>query len=63
MAGRALTGMATLGLSEIAWSYAKTQPHWLYFFDGMLVHFSRGFDCNKEKTCTYTGQAKPSKNQ
>ena len=29
--GTRLTGIATLGLSEIAWRNAQAEPHWIFF--------------------------------
>lgn len=40
-----LTGMFTLGLSEIGWSHAKAVPHWIYFLDGHMVYTSEAIDC------------------
>ena len=57
-AGRALTGIATLGLSEIAWRNAQAEPHWIFFLDGVMMHSSLGFDCAKDDICTITGRIK-----
>ena len=48
--GRVLTGMLTLGLSEVAWTNAKATPHWVYFLDGRMVYFSEAVDC-KQNGC------------
>ncbi|MCB2226017.1 MAG: hypothetical protein KQH53_05000 [Desulfarculaceae bacterium] len=45
--GRVLTGMFTLGLSEVAWTNAKATPHWVYFLDNKMVYFSEAVDCEK----------------
>jgi hypothetical protein len=42
-----LTGMFTLGLSEVGWSHAMATPHWVYFLDGKMVYFSEAIDCVK----------------
>jgi len=57
-ASRVVTGIVTLGLSEIAWSNAKAVPHWVYFLDGMMVYTSKAFDCDHDEICTYTGRRK-----
>ncbi len=49
---RVLTGMATLGLSEFAWTNAKLKPHWVYFLDGYMVFAGRGFDCTSPEICS-----------
>ncbi|MGD9124913.1 MAG: hypothetical protein PVG60_07460 [Desulfarculaceae bacterium] len=46
-----LSGFATLGLSEIAWSQAKAEPHWVYFIDGTMVYYSIAFDCAHDDAC------------
>ena len=53
---RAVTGIATLGLSELAWNQALTKPHWIYFFDDRMVYFSRGFDCEQSPECQITAE-------
>ena len=52
-ASRVITGMLTLGASEIAWTHAKAEPHWVYFLDGMMVYASPGFDCDQDASCQY----------
>jgi hypothetical protein len=49
---RVLTGVATLGLSEVAWNNAKLKPHWVYFLDGYMVFAGRGFDCSSPEICS-----------
>lgn len=49
---RVVTGVATLGLSEIAWNKAKLKPHWVYFLDGFMVFAGRGFDCSSPEICS-----------
>ncbi len=51
-AARILSGVATLGLSEIAWTRAQAKPHWVYFLDGIMVYAGLGFDCSQPNTCT-----------
>ncbi len=51
-AARTITGIATLGLSEVAWTHAKAKPHWVYFLDGFMVFAGRGFDCTSPAICT-----------
>jgi hypothetical protein len=51
-----LTGLASLGLSEIAWSKAKEEPYWIYFMDGMMVYKSPAFNCETDRTCEYRGE-------
>jgi len=48
---RVLTGMVTVGFSEIAWSHAKSQPHWVYFLDERLFYTSPAFDCTGGELC------------
>jgi hypothetical protein len=48
---RTVTGVATLGLSELAWRQAKRKPHWVYFLDGEMVYAGRGFDCSDPAVC------------
>jgi hypothetical protein len=42
---RFATAMVTVGLSEIVWTRAKADPHWIYFLDDSLVYTSQAFDC------------------
>lgn len=49
---RIVTGVATLGLSEVAWNKAKLKPHWVYFLDGYMVFAGRGFECETPDICT-----------
>ncbi|KMY67003.1 hypothetical protein AAU61_13710 [Desulfocarbo indianensis] len=51
-AARMVTGVVTLGLSEVAWSHAKTKAHWVYFLDGYMVFAGRGFDCSSPEICS-----------
>jgi len=51
--GRVLTGMFTLGLSEVAWTNAQATPHWVYFLDGKMVYFSEAVDCAKNGCRTW----------
>ena len=48
---RFMTGVATLGLAEIAWTRAKADAHWVYFMDGSLVYTSPAFDCLGGELC------------
>ncbi len=48
---RFATAMATAGLSEIVWTRAKAEPHWVYFLDGALVYTSPAFDCSVGDLC------------
>jgi hypothetical protein len=48
---RFMTGVATLGLAEIAWTRAKADAHWIYFLDGSLVYTSPAFDCLAGELC------------
>jgi hypothetical protein len=52
-AGRLITGMATLGASEIIWSHVNAKPHWVYFINGMMVYTSLAFDCRTDDTCSF----------
>ncbi len=45
--GRSIAGLVTLGMSEIAFSHAEAEPHWVYFEDGKLTYASRAVDCAK----------------
>lgn len=45
--GRGIAGLVTLGMSEIAFSHAEAEPHWIYFEDGKLTYASRAVDCSK----------------
>lgn len=49
---RVVTGVVTLGLSEVAWNKSKLQPHWVYFLDGYMVFAGRGFDCQSPEICS-----------
>lgn len=42
---RVLTGMMTLGVSEVGWTHAKARPHWVYFLDDHMVYTSKAVDC------------------
>lgn len=48
---RVITGVATLGLAEIAWTHAKADAHWVYFLDGAMVYTSPAFDCLGGELC------------
>lgn len=48
---RFATAMVTAGLSEIVWTRAKSEPHWVYFLDGSLVYTSPAFDCAVGDLC------------
>lgn len=48
---RFVSGLATAGLSEIAWTHAQAEPHWIYFLDGAMVYTSPAFDCQKSELC------------
>lgn len=48
---RFVTGVATLGLAEIAWTHAKSDAHWVYFLDGAMVYTSPAFDCLGGELC------------
>ncbi len=48
---RFMTGVATAGLSEIAWTRAKAEAHWVYFLDGSMVYSSPAFDCSHNDLC------------
>lgn len=50
---RLVTGVVTLGFSEIAWNNAKIQPHWVYFVDDRFVFTTKAFDCEKDKICVF----------
>ena len=48
---RFITGVATAGLAEIAWTHAKATAHWIYFLDGQMVYTSAAFDCLNGEFC------------
>jgi len=48
---RFMTGVATLGLAEIAWTRAKADAHWIYFLEGSMVYTSPAFDCLGGELC------------
>jgi hypothetical protein len=52
-AARAITGMLTLGVSEVGWTNAQATPHWIYFLDNKMVFFSEAVDCKKEGCRTW----------
>lgn len=52
-AARVLTGMVTLGVSEVGWTNAQATPHWVYFLDGRMVYFSEAIDCPKKGCRTW----------
>lgn len=52
-AARAITGVFTLGISEVGWTNAQASPHWVYFLDGKMVFFSEAVDCKKEGCRTW----------
>jgi hypothetical protein len=45
-AARFMTGFATLGLSEVAWSHGRSTPHWVYFLDNQAVFTSPVIICH-----------------
>lgn len=52
-AARVLTGVVTLGVSEVGWTNAQATPHWVYFMDGRMVYFSEAIDCPKKGCRTW----------
>ncbi len=58
---RVMTGVATLGLAEIAWTHAKAEAHWVYFLDGAMVYTSPAFDCLNGELCRVSRSSAPQK--
>lgn len=48
---RVVTGMATLGLSEVLWSHGRTTPHWVYFLGDQAVYTSPLIVCQSPPDC------------